>query len=114
MKKMLTMLLALLMLLTALPVQAEQMHNPIPQEILALFDVPAWDNYYIPTVTGSPNYYAFTKSTATAPASSSCARNASSAMSCACWKRRTASGASRPATMRPCPAAKWCPTSTAR
>ena len=61
MKKMLTMLLALLMLLTALPVQAEQMHNPIPQEILALFDVPAWDNYYIPTVTDHPNYYAFTK-----------------------------------------------------
>lgn len=62
MKKLLCTILALLTLLTALPAGAETtMDNPIPQEILSLFDVPAWDNYYIPMVTMSPTYYAFAK-----------------------------------------------------
>lgn len=64
MKKMLTMILALMMLVAAIPAQADEpaMRNPIPEEIAALFDVPAWEDYYIPVCTDLPDYYAFTQS----------------------------------------------------
>lgn len=46
MKKMLSFLLAMLMTLTMLPAMAEDtIRNPMPDEIAALFDVPAWDGY---------------------------------------------------------------------
>ena len=61
MKKMLSFLLALLMLLSGVPVMAEEMKNPIPEEILELFDVAAWEEYYIPVCTDHPTYYAFTQ-----------------------------------------------------
>ena len=49
MKKMLTMLLALMMSLTMLPAMAEmyEIQNPMPDEIAALFDVPAWEEYQV-------------------------------------------------------------------
>ena len=46
MKKMLSFLLAMLMLLGAMPAMAEDaIRNPMPDEIAALFDVPAWDGF---------------------------------------------------------------------
>ncbi len=46
MKKMLSFLLAMLMMLGAMPALAETtIRNPMPDEIAALFDVPAWDGY---------------------------------------------------------------------
>jgi len=47
MKKWLTMLLALLMVLTAMPVMAEK--QTLPEEIAELFDVPAWEDYQVMT-----------------------------------------------------------------
>ena len=49
MKKMLTMLLALMMALTVLPAMADETEiwNPMPDEIAELFDVPAWDEYEV-------------------------------------------------------------------
>ena len=47
MKKMLSFLLAMLMTLTMLPAMADTVHNPMPDEIAALFDVPAWDGYEV-------------------------------------------------------------------
>ena len=57
MKKLLLALLALMLL--ALPAMAEEMRNPIPEEISALFEVSAWDAYYIPKVSNTPDYYAY-------------------------------------------------------
>lgn len=45
MKKMLSFLLAVLMLLGAMPAMAYGSHDPMPAEMAALFDVPAWDGY---------------------------------------------------------------------
>lgn len=46
MKKMLSILLAVLMLMGAMPAMAEDaIRNPMPDEIAALFDVPAWDGF---------------------------------------------------------------------
>ncbi len=59
MKKLLTRFLALMMVLTMTPAMAETVRNPIPDEIAELFDVPAWEEYHIPTVTGLPEYNAF-------------------------------------------------------
>lgn len=49
MKKMLTMLLALMMVLTTLPAMADKtaIRNPMPDEIAELFDVPAWEKYHV-------------------------------------------------------------------
>lgn len=49
MKKMLSFLLAMLMLLSAVPAMADEAINPMPAEIAALFDVPAWDGYEVMT-----------------------------------------------------------------
>ena len=46
MKKMLSLLLAMLMLLGMVPAMAEEEpQNPMPAEIAALFEVPAWEGY---------------------------------------------------------------------
>ena len=48
MKKMLTMLLVLMMTLTMLPAMAEGSGlNPMPAEMAALFEVPAWREYEV-------------------------------------------------------------------
>ena len=51
MKKMLTLLLTLtlMLVLMMLPATAEyaEVHNPVPEEIQELFDVPAWENYHV-------------------------------------------------------------------
>ena len=45
MKKMLSFLLAMLMLLGAVPAVADGLYEPMPAEIAALFEVPAWEEY---------------------------------------------------------------------
>lgn len=45
MKKMLSLLLAMLMLLGAVPAMAGEDEYTMPKEIAALFDVPAWEDY---------------------------------------------------------------------
>lgn len=47
MKKMLSFLLAMLMLLGAVPAMADGWYPPVPEEIAALFDVPAWEEYEV-------------------------------------------------------------------
>ena len=61
MKKMLSFLLAMVLALSALPALADGMKNPIPDEIAALFDVPAWAEYHIPVCTDHPDYYAYAR-----------------------------------------------------
>lgn len=61
MKKMLTMLLALMMVLTALPAMADgdEIKNPLPDEIAELFDVPAWEDYEVGRSTYESNTLAW-------------------------------------------------------
>ena len=47
MKRFLSMLLAAMLLLTMLPAMAEQGWNPMPPEMSALFEVPAWEGYEV-------------------------------------------------------------------
>ncbi len=47
MKKMLSFLLAMLMLLGAVPAMADGWYPPVPEEIAVLFDVPAWEEYEV-------------------------------------------------------------------
>lgn len=47
MKKMLSFLLTILMLLGAVPVLADGLYEPMPAEIAALFEVPAWEEYEV-------------------------------------------------------------------
>ena len=47
MKKMLSLLLAMLMLLAMLPAMADTVYNPMPDEMAGLFDVSAWDGYEV-------------------------------------------------------------------
>ena len=49
MKKFLSMLLAAMLMLTMLPAMAAEVINPMPDEIAALFDVPAWEDYHVMT-----------------------------------------------------------------
>ncbi len=59
MKRFLTMLLALMMTLTMLPAMAEGAKETLPEEIAALFDVPAWEEYEVPYTTKNPNKLAY-------------------------------------------------------
>lgn len=45
MKKMMSFLLAMLMLLGTMPAMAYGSHDPMPAEMAALFEVPAWEGY---------------------------------------------------------------------
>ncbi len=47
MKKMLSFLLAMLMLLGTVPAMADGLYEPMPAEIAALFEVPAWEEYEV-------------------------------------------------------------------
>ena len=47
MKKMLSFLLTLLMLLGTSPAMADGLYEPMPAEIAALFEVPAWEEYEV-------------------------------------------------------------------
>ncbi len=53
MKKLLTMFLALMMVLTMVPAMAEK--ETLPEEIADLFDVPAWAEYEVPYTTEKPD-----------------------------------------------------------
>ena len=59
MKKMLTMLLALMMALTMLPAMADGEKEKLPEEIAELFDVPAWEEYEVPYTTKYPDKLAY-------------------------------------------------------
>ena len=59
MKRFLTMLLALMMTLTMLPAMADGAKEKLPEEIAALFDVPAWEEYEVPYTTENPNKLAY-------------------------------------------------------
>lgn len=56
MKKMLSFLLAMLMLLSVVPAMADEAANPMPDKIAALFDVPAWEDYELLNVWQSWTY----------------------------------------------------------
>lgn len=57
MKKMLSFLLAMLMLTAMLPAMAEDaIRNPLPEEIAALFDVPAWDGFEVAKCDDTSNW----------------------------------------------------------
>lgn len=47
MKKMLSFLLAMLTLLSVLPAMAYEVYNPMPDDLAALFEVPAWEEYEV-------------------------------------------------------------------
>ena len=61
MKKMLTLLLAMLLTLTALPALADGQKNvqKLPEEIADLFDVPAWEGYDVPYTSERPENLAY-------------------------------------------------------
>lgn len=57
MKKMLSFLMAMLMLMGAMPALAEDVIlNPMPEEIAALFDVPAWEGYEVAQCDDTSNW----------------------------------------------------------
>ncbi|MBQ8200259.1 MAG: hypothetical protein IJZ74_00675 [Clostridia bacterium] len=61
MKKLFLLFLALVLMCSAAVAETPpEAVNPVPDEILALFNGPAWVEYHIPRVTGMPEYYAFT------------------------------------------------------
>lgn len=47
MKKLLSFLLAMLLLVSAVPAMADGLYEPMPAEIAALFEVPAWEEYEV-------------------------------------------------------------------
>jgi len=47
MKKMLSFLLAMLMLVSTVPAMADGLYEPMPEEIATLFEVPVWKNYEV-------------------------------------------------------------------
>lgn len=61
MKKMLTLVLALILTLTMLPALAEHPANrqQLPEEISDLFDVPAWEGYDVPFTSERPDLLAY-------------------------------------------------------
>ena len=59
MKKFLSMLLAAMLMLTMLPAMAEGAKEKLPEEIAALFDVPAWDDYEVPYTSALPDKLAY-------------------------------------------------------
>ncbi|MBR6668857.1 MAG: hypothetical protein IKL25_10920 [Clostridia bacterium] len=57
MKKMLSFLMAMLMLLAAAPASAcDEVYNPLPDHIAALFDVPAWDGFEVARCDDTDNW----------------------------------------------------------
>ena len=57
MKKMLSFLLAMLMMLGAVPAMAEEtIRNPLPKEIADLFDVPAWEGFHVAQCDDTSNW----------------------------------------------------------
>ncbi|MBQ2952609.1 MAG: hypothetical protein IJE07_03555 [Clostridia bacterium] len=60
MKKMLTLILALMLTMTMLPALAEATGvQQLPAEIAALFDAPAWEGYDVPYTTERPGQLAY-------------------------------------------------------
>lgn len=61
MKKMLTLILAMLLILTMAASVAETAPKPpqLPAEIADLFDVPAWEGYHVPRVSQRPDQLAY-------------------------------------------------------
>lgn len=57
MKKLLTMFLAMMLILTMTPAMAEK--ETLPAEIADLFDVPAWEEYEVPYTTSKPDKLAY-------------------------------------------------------
>ena len=60
MKKMLTLILALMLTMTMLPALAEATAvQKLPDEIADLFDVPAWEGYHVPCTSKYPDRLAY-------------------------------------------------------
>lgn len=59
MKKFLSMILTLMLTLTMLPAIADGAKDSLPEEIAALFEVPAWEVYEVPYTTKHPDKLAY-------------------------------------------------------
>ena len=59
MKKFLSMILTLMLTLTMLPAMADGAKDSLPEEIAALVEVPAWEEYEVPYTTKHPDKLAY-------------------------------------------------------